>query len=97
ENLWIQITLFRAVPRSGQGAESSLYCDSSLLRDGIDGIDGNTRVISVDIPNKQGVRQDDWRDCRVNVRSIEAATGFKFFTTLPSELQEELKKKVDRQ
>ena len=63
----------------------------------IDGIDGNTRIIAVDIPNKQGVRQDDWRDYRVNVRSIEAATGFKFFTELPSELQEELKQKVDRQ
>jgi endonuclease G, mitochondrial len=64
---------------------------------GIEKIDSNTRVIAVDIPNRQGVRQDDWRDYRVNVRSIEAATGYTFFSALPKDLQQELKQKVDRQ
>ena len=38
-----------------------------------------TRVIAVDIPNIQGVRDDLWQKYVVSVNQIEALTGFHFF------------------
>lgn len=54
-----------------------------------------TRVIAVDIPNIQGVREDPWQKYMVSVNQIEALTGFHFFTALAPDLAAVLKAKVD--
>ena len=54
-----------------------------------------TRVIAVDIPNIQGVRNDPWTKYLVSVNRLEALTGFQFFTALAPDIAAVLKAKVD--
>ena len=54
-----------------------------------------TRVIAVDIPNIQGVRNVPWQKYVLSVKHIEAMTGFHFFTALAPDLAAVLKAKVD--
>jgi endonuclease G len=54
----------------------------------------NTRVIAVVMPNDQSVGFD-WAKYRVSVRKVEQLTGLTFFSALPKELADELKRKVD--
>lgn len=58
-------------------------------------IDSNARIIAVDVPNIQGIRNKNWRDYKTNVRTIEQRTGFDFLTVLPQSLQNELETKID--
>jgi endonuclease G, mitochondrial len=60
-------------------------------------IDENTRVIAVDIPNENGIKNIYWQRFRVPVRTIEQKTGFDFFSDLPRELQEKLETKIDNE
>jgi len=60
-------------------------------------ISAATRVIAVDIPNVEGVRNDPWQKYLVSVNQLEAETGFKFFTALSPDLAAYLKMKVDGQ
>jgi endonuclease G len=62
---------------------------------GLADINKNTRIIAVDMPNIDGIRDDNWRKYRTSVRAIEQKTGYVFFDKLPQELQDELKNKVD--
>jgi endonuclease G len=55
----------------------------------------DTRVIAVDIPNVQGIRNEPWPKYVVSVNKIEALTGFHFFTALAPDLAAVLKAKVD--
>ncbi len=61
-------------------------------------IDGATRVIAVDIPNRQSVDNGskNWYDYLVSVDAIEAATGYDFFSELPKSVQQTLESKVDK-
>jgi endonuclease G len=54
-----------------------------------------TRVIAVDIPNIQGIRNDPWTKYVVSVNKIEALTGLQFFTALAPDIAAVLKAKVD--
>ncbi len=58
-------------------------------------INGQTRVIAVDMPNVQGIREKNWREYKTSVRNIEKKTGYDFLTVLPKNLQEVLETKVD--
>ena len=58
-------------------------------------INTHTRVIAVDIPNIEGIRDDSLKKYVVSVNQIEALTGFHFFTALPPNLAAVLKAKVD--
>ncbi len=58
-------------------------------------IDANTRIIAVDIPNIQGIRDKNWRDYKTSVRTIEQRTGLDFLTVLPQSLQNDLELNVD--
>lgn len=62
----------------------------------ISAANADTRVIAVDMPNVNGIKNADWEIYRTSVRDIEQKTGYKFFTTLPSDLQGLLKNKVDK-
>ncbi len=62
---------------------------------GVAGVDKNTRTIAVIIPNKQGVRDDPWRQYRTSVQEVEKLTGYKFFTSVPAEIRDVINAKVD--
>ncbi|MDF5722418.1 MAG: DNA/RNA non-specific endonuclease [Rhizonema sp. PD37] len=56
-----------------------------------------TRVIAVDIPNTQGIRNNNWKTYRVSVDSIEKKTGYDFLTNVPTKIQSVIEAKVDNQ
>jgi endonuclease G len=58
-------------------------------------VNENTRVIAVDVPDINGIRDDNWRKYRTSVRAIEQKTGYNFFDRLSSDLQNTLKSKID--
>ncbi len=58
-------------------------------------ITSNTRVIAIDIPNVQGIRNRNWQDYRVAVDTIEAATGYDFLSEISPTVQARLEEKVD--
>ncbi|MBW4476884.1 MAG: DNA/RNA non-specific endonuclease [Tolypothrix brevis GSE-NOS-MK-07-07A] len=60
-------------------------------------VNNSTRVIAVDIPNGQGVRNANWRDYRVTVDSIEAATTYNFLSQVSSSVQSVIESRVDTQ
>jgi endonuclease G, mitochondrial len=63
-----------------------------LVKNGrpVTSIDGTTNVIAVDLPNVEGIENDDWRKYRTTVREIERRTGFDLLSALPQELQNEI-------
>ncbi|MFQ3640465.1 MAG: DNA/RNA non-specific endonuclease, partial [Chloracidobacterium sp.] len=56
-------------------------------------INRDTQVIAVDMPNRQGIRNENWENYRVSVTDIERATGHQFFTNLPPDVQAALREK----
>jgi endonuclease G len=60
-------------------------------------ITSSTRVIAIDIPNKQSSDNYSWDYYRVSVRKIEEATGLDFFSKLSSSLQTSLETKTDNE
>ncbi|HEY9616799.1 MAG TPA: DNA/RNA non-specific endonuclease [Microcoleaceae cyanobacterium] len=63
---------------------------------GVDAIMDATRVIAIDIPNKQGIRERNWRSFRVSVDQLEAATGYDFLSKVPEGVQRSLESRVDQ-
>ena len=59
-------------------------------------VNANTRVIAVDMPNQQGIKEADWRRYRVSVDLIEERTGYNFLTNVPDVTQVRLEEKVDK-
>ena len=59
-------------------------------------IDGDTRIIAVLIPNRDGLRGARWRDYRTSAGAIERLTGLRFFTKLAPPVRRALLSKVDR-
>jgi endonuclease G, mitochondrial len=58
-------------------------------------INKDSRIIAVDMPNIDKISDKNWRDYKTTVRQIEQKTGYNFLTTLPGEVQNVLKSKVD--
>ncbi|MEO6830783.1 MAG: DNA/RNA non-specific endonuclease [Chitinophagaceae bacterium] len=63
--------------------------------DDIHRINAKTRVIAVDMPNTQTVKEKEWFAYRTSVADIEAKTGNNFFSKLPKAIAAALKSKVD--
>nr|WP_322719137.1 DNA/RNA non-specific endonuclease [Nostoc sp. ChiQUE02]MDZ8232150.1 DNA/RNA non-specific endonuclease [Nostoc sp. ChiQUE02] len=61
---------------------------------GLDGINGSTRIIAVNIPNEQEIN-NDWRIYRVNVDQLENLTGYDFLSNVSPEIQSVIESKVD--
>jgi endonuclease G, mitochondrial len=55
-----------------------------------------TRVIAVDIPNIQGIKDKTWRDYRVSIDELEKRTGYDFLTNVPEAVQTAIESRVDR-
>ncbi|HEV8592511.1 MAG TPA: DNA/RNA non-specific endonuclease, partial [Pyrinomonadaceae bacterium] len=62
---------------------------------GIDSIDKNTRVIAVDMPNREGIANDNWEKYRTTVRAIEEKTGYDLLSSLPRNLQDILETRIE--
>jgi endonuclease G len=58
-------------------------------------VDASTRVIAVDMPNRQGIALDPWSKYLTTVADIEQKTGYHFFSDLPPDVQQALKAKKD--
>ncbi|MBN8559681.1 DNA/RNA non-specific endonuclease [Leptolyngbya boryana CZ1] len=59
-------------------------------------VTNKTRVIAVDVPNIQGIKDKTWRDFRVSVDQLEAKTGYNFLTNVPEAVQTAIESRVDR-
>jgi endonuclease G len=58
-------------------------------------ITNSTRIIAVDMPNKESVTDKKWYEYRVSVDDIEAKTGFNFYNILSTSVQNAVESKVD--
>ncbi len=65
-------------------------------KDDLNRITSSTRVIAVNIPNKQGVRNDNWGDYRLSVDDIERRTGLDLLSKVSQSVQNGLESKVDQ-
>lgn len=54
---------------------------------GVSGVTTSTRVIAVDMPNRQGIRDDNWTDYQTTVDEIESATGYDLLSNVPTSIQ----------
>jgi endonuclease G len=57
--------------------------------------DGSTRAIAVVMPNRQGIKNQDWRDFRVSVDEVERLTGYDFFSAATPQAQAQFEARVD--
>ncbi|MBU7585870.1 MAG: DNA/RNA non-specific endonuclease [Nostoc sp. TH1S01] len=62
---------------------------------GVSGVTNSTRVIAVDIPNTQGVRNADWRTYRISVDTLESRTGYNFLSQVSASIQSVIEARVD--
>lgn len=58
-------------------------------------ISAATRVIAIDMPNTNGIRNTNWGTYRTSVDAIEAATGYDLLSSLPVAVQDAIESKVD--
>ncbi len=56
-----------------------------------------TRVIAVDMPNDQGIRNNEWRSYRVSVDTIESRTGYNLFSNVSDSVENIIESRVDNQ
>ncbi|KIO77637.1 endonuclease [Pedobacter lusitanus] len=61
----------------------------------LDRVTATTRVIAVDTPNIQDIKED-WKNYRVSVRQIEKATGYDLLSSLPKNIQDAIETTVDK-
>lgn len=62
---------------------------------GISGVNTNTRLIAVMMPNSNEVANTNWTQYLVSVDSVEAATGYDFFSNVDPSIQRAIESKVD--
>ena len=62
---------------------------------GVAGISKNTRVIAVNVTNRQNT-SDDWERYLVSVDELEAKTGYNFLSKVPESIQKVIESRVDR-
>ena len=58
-------------------------------------VNNSTRTIAVIMPNKQGIRSDNWQKYLATVDQVEALTGYDFFSNVGSSIQSVIESKVD--
>jgi endonuclease G, mitochondrial len=62
---------------------------------GPDSVTGSTRIIAVDMPNEEGIKEIDWTEYRTTVKQIETATGYNLLSNVPDKVQQVIENKVD--
>jgi len=63
--------------------------------DDLNRINKNTRVIAVDMPNRDGIRDEKWQKYITTARDVENKTGYNFFSNLPQNIQDIIEDKKD--
>ncbi|MDH4460332.1 MAG: DNA/RNA non-specific endonuclease [Flectobacillus sp.] len=58
-------------------------------------VNANTRIIAVNIPNKNSLEVTNWRSYRVSVDMIEKLTGYDFLSNVPTDIQRIIEARVD--
>jgi len=58
-------------------------------------INARTRIITVDMPNINGIENKPWETYRTTIRSIEERTGLDFFAWMPREEQDVIETRVE--
>jgi len=58
-------------------------------------VTNSTRVIAIDMPNKQNVNANSWGYYRVSVDAIEAATGYNLLSNVPTSIQNVIEASAD--
>jgi endonuclease G len=64
---------------------------------GLKGITTKTRVIAVDMPNRQGIKRNSWQSFKTSVDQIEAKTQYDFLSSVPRSVQAVIEANVDSQ
>ncbi len=66
-----------------------------LKRDeSLQSITDTTKIISVVMPNKNGIRNDPWQNYLTTVRRVEQSTGYDFLSNVKREIQEVIEKSI---
>ena len=60
---------------------------------GVSDVNANTQVIAVEMPNVNGIRNDDWRKYITTVDEIERQTGFDLLSNLPDNIENSVEAK----
>lgn len=62
---------------------------------GVSRITNNTRVIAVDMPNRQGIKDNSWSSFTTTIDNIEASTGYDLLSNVPTSIQNVIEATVD--
>jgi endonuclease G len=62
---------------------------------GLNSVTDSTRIIAVDMPNQEGIKETDWTEYRTTVKQIEAATGYNLLSNVPDRVQQVIESRVD--
>jgi len=62
---------------------------------GVSGVTASTRIIAVDMPNSQGIRDTSWKNYRVSVDKIEAASRYDLLSNVPTTIQKVIESRID--
>lgn len=62
---------------------------------GLAGITERTRIIAVIMPNKQGIKDTNWREYRRSVDQVEELTGYDLFSNISEVVQNAIEAKTD--
>ena len=57
-------------------------------------ITDTTKIIAVVMPNKNGIRNEPWRNYLTTVRRVEQSTGYDFLSNVKKEIQEVVEKSL---
>lgn len=66
----------------------------AIIPRGQTNITGSTRIIAVDMPNIDGIENENWQRYQTTVREIEQKTGLDLFSALPRDVQDVIEKKT---
>lgn len=58
-------------------------------------ISAGTRAIAICMPNRQGIRNRNWRTFVTTIRNIESATGYNFLSELSTSIQNGIETQTD--
>lgn len=64
---------------------------------GISGVTTKTRVIAIEMPNSQGIRNTNWKTYRTTVQKLESVTGYNFLSNVPVSVQKIIETRADLQ
>ncbi len=59
-------------------------------------IDGNTRIIAIDVPNSESVEGKNWREYKITLAELEKRTGYNFYENISPNVKKILLTKIDK-